>query len=119
MVASPHTELWDLLQDGVMSAAVIALMLLVVRGWTAILICVIESFLIFVAVLYGCGFQNRQTLFVAINYTAIHDAAFYAELAIISARTLFGLREIGADVSRLVAGNTAPSVGGGRSERHP
>ena len=119
LVASPYTELWDLLQDGVMSAAVIALMLRVVRGVTAILICIIEAFLIFTAVLYGIHFDARHSAPVALNYTAIHDAAFYLELAIIGARTLLGLREIGADVSRIVAGNSAPSVGGGHSERYP
>ena len=118
LVASPYTELWDLLQDGVMSAAVIAFMLVAVRGWTGILIGTIEAVLIAVSVVYGCHFEGRHTLFVAVNYTAIHDAAFSLELAIIGARTLTGFREIGADASRIFAIRAAPSVGRGNSERY-
>lgn len=118
LVASQHTELWDLLQDGIMSGVIIVLMLWVVRGVTGILICIIEAFLIAVAALYGLHFENRHTFYFAMNYTPIHDAAFYLELAIIGTRTLFGLREIGADASRIVTNNTARSVGLSDSGRH-
>lgn len=118
LVASPYTELWDLLQDGIMSAVVIVLMLSVVRGMTGVLICIIEASLIAVATLYGLRFEDRHTFYLALHYTPIHDAAFYLELAIIGARTLLGLREIGADASRIITNSAAPSVGRGNSERY-
>jgi hypothetical protein len=108
LVASPYTEIWDLLQDGLQSAGVIALMLYVVRGWTAILICIIEAFLIAVAIIYGLRFDDRETLYFAINYTALHQAAFALELAIIGIRTITGFREIGADYSRYIASHSVP-----------
>lgn len=118
LVDSKYLEIRDLLQDGIMSAAVIVLMLWIVRGWTAIFICIIEAFLIFVAAYYGYHFQDRHTLYLAINYTTLHSAAFYLELAIIGIRTITGFREIGADYSRYIAGNTAPTFHRRDSERH-
>lgn len=117
-VDSPYTEVMDLLQDGIMSGAVIALMLWVVRGWSAILICIIEAFLIFVAAYYGYHFNDRHTLYLAINYTKLHDAAFFLELAIIVVRIITGLKEIGADYSRYTSGNTASIFDSGNRERH-
>ena len=118
LVASQHTELWDLLQDGVMSGVVIVLMLRGVGGVTGILICIIEAFLIAVAALYGWHYENRHTFYLAMNYTPIHDGAFLLELAIIGTRTLFGLREIGADASRIITNNAPRSVGLSDSGRH-
>lgn len=118
LVASPHTEIWDLLQDGVQSFGVIALMLYAVRGWTSILICIIEAFLIFVAIMYGVRFENRHTMYLAINYTSLHQAAFALELAIITVRTITGYRQIGADYRSYIANNSVPAVSGGNIERH-
>jgi len=117
MVASPYTEIWDLLQDGIQSALVIALMLYAVKGVTAILICLIEAFLILIAIMYGIRFDDRHTLYFAINYTVLHEAAFCLELAIITVRTITGYREIGADYSRFFANHTVPFIDRRHSER--
>jgi len=117
-VASPYTEVWDLLQDGIQSAGVIALMLYAVRGWTAILICLIEAFLILVAIMYGLRFDGRHTFYFAINYTLLHDAAFWLEIAIISTKAIMGYRQIGADYSRIIASHPVPFVERRHSERN-
>lgn len=118
LVASPYTEIWDLLQDGIQSAGVIVLMLYAVRGWTAISICIIEAFLIAIALLYGVRFDDRHTMYLAINYTLLHDAAFWLELAIITVRTITGYRQIGADYRSRNASNSAHFIGAGNRERH-
>jgi len=117
LVASPYTEIWDLLQDGIQSALVIALMLYAVRGVTAILICLIEAFLILIAIMYGLRFDDRHTLYFAINYTVLHQAAFALELAIIGIRTITGFKEIGADYSRYIASHSVPFFDRRHSER--
>lgn len=118
LVDSEYTEITSLLEDGILSVAVIVLMLTVVRGWTAIFICIIEAFLIAVAALYGFRFDDRHTMYLAINYTLLHEAAFWLELAIITVRTITGYRQIGADYRRYIAGNSARSIGAGNRERH-
>lgn len=118
LVKSPYLELADLKQHGITSAAVIALMLWAVRGITAILICIIEVFLIGVAWYYAIHFEERHTLYVAIHYKALHNAAFFIELAIIVVRIITGLKEIGADYSNYNADNTASNFNSGNRERH-
>jgi len=108
IVSSQYTEILDLLQDGILSAGVIVLMLVVIKGWTAITICIIEAFLILIAIIYGINFDNRHNLYVAINYVLIHKVAFVLELAIITARIITGYREIGADYRRIFAGRPVP-----------
>lgn len=118
LVDSDYTEITSLLEDGILSGLVIALMLTVVRGWTAIIICIIEAFLIGVAVLYGIRFDDRHTMYLAINYTILHKAAFWLELAIISIRTITGYRQIGADYRSYIAGNSANTLGASNRGRH-
>lgn len=116
-VASEYTEMLDLLQDGILSGTLIVIVLRYVKGTTAILIAIIEACLIVLAGCYAINFNNRHSMYVAINYTTLHDAAFWLELAIIGARLITGYKEIGADCRSSASRHSAASFFASHRER--
>jgi hypothetical protein len=96
-VDSEYTNLARLRENTYFSAALIACALIFVRGWTAIFICLVECCLMYCNLHMAFNWDLRDTIFISQHYTTLQQAAFYTELAIIGARIITGLREIGAD----------------------
>lgn len=118
VVDSEFTELASLRENSILSAIVIVLMIMFVRGWTGVAIGIIEAFLIAVNLHIAYTWEMRSSVYLAINYTTLHQAAFAIELAIISARIITGLRQIGADIDNYRYRNSAHNRTGSNSERH-
>lgn len=118
LVDSEFTELASLRENSLLSAVVIVLMISFVRGWTGLAICIIEAFLIAANLHIAYAWDIRSSVYLAINYTTLHQAAFALELAIISIRIITGLRQIGADIDSYRYRNSASNRAGSNSERH-
>lgn len=118
VVDSEFTDLAALRENSFLSAIVIALMIAFVRGWTGLAICIIEAFLIAINLHIAYTWEIRSSVYLAINYTTLHQAAFALELAIISARIITGLRQIGADIDSYRYRNSAANSDSRNSERH-
>ncbi len=100
ITASDYTNLSVLRENSCFHAAVIALMIIFVRGWVGIAICCIELFLIAANFHVAFNWGIRDQIWISSNYSIIQDSAFYLELAIIAVKIITGLREIGTDINR-------------------
>lgn len=116
-VDSEYTNLERLRENTWFSAALIAFALHFIRGWTAIFICVVECSIIYCNFHIALNWDLRDTIYISLHYTALQQAAFYAELAIISARIITGLREIGTDADDYIDRIRAFAFGTGDRER--
>lgn len=95
--AGEYTELVNIRENTVLSAAIFVAMWIFCRNKVGYSIMAIEFILIFINHYISWIWQHTDASIIAIHYMQIQDAAYIIELGIIIGSIITGMRKIGAD----------------------